>query len=215
MKSPGKAGRFWKRIPRYFLRGALVTAPLALTFYIVYWLLSLFDQILPVGIPGLGIVLTLSLITLAGFLTSNVVGRSVFDTTEGILKKVPLVKLVYTSIKDLIGAFVGDRKSFDRPVVLHLAPGSPIKLLGFVTRDGLSQLGFADHVAVYLPQSYNFAGNVVLAPRELVEPLDVTSAELMTFIVSGGVSGLGVGQSLLPPVSMPIPPQTGRTIVPR
>src|SRR5690606_8639795 len=104
-----------RRIPRYFLRGALVTAPLALTFYIVYWLLALFDQLLPVGIPGLGIVATLALITFVGFLTSNVVGRSVLETTEGILKRVPLVKLVYTSIKDLVGAFVGDRRSFDRP----------------------------------------------------------------------------------------------------
>ncbi|MFO7177652.1 MAG: DUF502 domain-containing protein [Pseudomonadota bacterium] len=190
-----------RRIPRYFLRGALVTAPLALTFYIVYWLLALFDQLLPVGIPGLGILATLALITFVGFLTSNVVGRSVLETTEGILKRVPLVKLVYTSIKDLVGAFVGDRRSFDRPVAVRLAPGSPIKLLGFVTRQNLAQLGELDHVAVYLPQSYNFAGNLVLVPRSLVEPLDVSSAELMTFIVSGGVSGLGVGQSLLPPVS--------------
>jgi uncharacterized membrane protein len=131
------------------------------------------------------------------------------------MKRVPLVKLVYTSIKDLIGAFVGDRKSFDKPVLLYLSQGSAVKLLGFVTRDGLSQLGHADHVAVYLPQSYNFAGNVVIAPRELIEPLDVPSSEIMTFIVSGGVSGLGVGQSLLPPPSMTIPSQSGRTIVPR
>lgn len=208
-----KGKQLWRRIPRYFLRGALVTAPLALTFYIVYYLLSLFDQILPVGIPGLGIVIVLALITLAGFLTSNVVGKSVFDTTEALLKKVPLVKLVYTSIKDLIGAFVGDRKSFDRPVLLYMAKGSGIKFLGFVTRESLAQLGYHDHVAVYLPQSYNFAGNLVVAPRELVEPIDVSSSELMTFIVSGGVSGLGVGQSLLPPVSFPIPPQTGKTII--
>jgi uncharacterized membrane protein len=200
------------------LRGALVTAPLALTFYIVYWLLSLFDQLLPVGIPGLGILLTLALITLAGFLTSNVVGRSVFDTAEAMLQRVPLVKLVYSSIKDLIGAFVGDHKSFDRPVLLQLSAGSSAKFLGFLTREGLGQLGYADHVAVYLPQSYNFAGNLVIAPRELVEPIDVSSGELMTFIVSGGVSGFGVGQSLLPPVSLPmppIPPQSGRTIVPK
>jgi uncharacterized membrane protein len=210
-----RRSRFWRRFPRYFLRGALVTAPLAITFYIVYWLLSLFDQILPIGIPGLGIVITLALITLAGFLTSNVVGRSVLDTTESMLKRVPLVKLVYSSIKDLIGAFVGDRKSFDRPVAVYLSQGSAIRMLGFVTRDGLSQLGLADHVAVYLPQSYNFAGNLVIAPRELVEPIDVSSAELMTFIVSGGVSGLGVGQSLLPPVSMSYPSQSGRTIKPQ
>jgi uncharacterized membrane protein len=132
-------------------------------------------------------------------LTSNVVGRSVFETGERALGKVPLVKLVYSSIKDLIGAFVGDRKSFNRPVSVRPFPESSVRMLGFVTRDSLLALDLPDHVAVYLPQSYNFAGSVFLVPRTLVEPLDVASSELMTFIVSGGVSGFGVGQSLLPP----------------
>lgn len=193
---------WWKKIPGYFLRGALVTAPIAITVYIIIWLLQAIDRLLPVGIPGLGLLLTLALITLAGFLTSNVFGRGVLEATDHLLKRVPLVKLVYTSIKDLIGAFVGDHKSFDRAVAVQLSPGSPCKLLGFVTRRGLHVLGMPNHVAVYLPQSYNFAGNLLVVPSELVEPLDVPSGELMTFIVSGGVTGLGVGQSLLPPPSV-------------
>ncbi|HET9955365.1 MAG TPA: DUF502 domain-containing protein, partial [Polyangiaceae bacterium] len=121
---------------------------------------------------------------------------------ERLLKRVPLVKLIYTSIKDLIGAFVGDHRSFDRPVAMRLAADSPVRMLGFVTREALHTLGFVEHVAVYLPQSYNFAGNLVLVPRALVEPLDVSSGELMTFIVSGGVSGLGIGPSMLPPAPL-------------
>lgn len=200
-----------KKLISYFLRGSLVLGPLAATLYILYLVFTTIDRVVPVGIPGLGFLITIVLVTLVGFLTSNVLGKTLFDAAEHLFTRLPLVKLVYGSIKDLIGAFVGDRKSFDRPVAVTLIPGSELKALGFVTRDGLSGLGFADHVSVYFPQSYNFAGNLLVVPREYVEPIDVPTSELMTFIVSGGVSGLGVGQSL-PPPSMRPPPVTSRRV---
>jgi uncharacterized membrane protein len=190
-----------KRLVRYFVRGCLVLVPLGITCYIIYHALSFIDNILPVGIPGVGIVLTLSLVTLAGFLTSNVVGKSVFQFTDRMLSGMPLVKLLYTSIKDLIRAFVGDHKSFDRPAAVLLAPNGP-RLLGFVTHDALHMMGMPNHVAVYFPQSYNFAGQLMVVPRESVELLDAPSSEVMTFIVSGGISGFGRGQSLVPPVTL-------------
>jgi len=191
-----------KRLVGYFVRGCLVLAPLGLTLYILYAILHAVDQFLPIGIPGVGLLITLSLVTLVGMLTSNVIGRGVVEATDRALKKLPLVKLIYTSIKDLINAFMGDKKSFNRPVAVTLNPGSGLKALGFITRDGLHALDMPLHVSVYFPQSYNFAGYLAIVPREHVEALDVNSAELMTFIISGGVSGLGVGQSLLPPASM-------------
>jgi uncharacterized membrane protein len=191
-----------RRIARYFVRGCLVLVPLAMTLYIIYFILSAIDRLLPIGIPGVGLVLTVLMITVVGFLTSNVIGRSVFDLTDGILARLPLVKLLYNSIKDLVRAFVGDHKSFNRPAAVTLVSGSDTKMLGFVTRDGLAPLGFPGHVAVYFPQSYNFAGNLLIVPREQVELLDISTAELMTFIVSGGISGFGMGQSLLPPPSV-------------
>jgi uncharacterized membrane protein len=187
-----------KRLVGYFVRGCLVLVPAGLTFYILFAILRTIDQLLPIGIPGVGLLLTLVLVTLVGVLTSNVVGRSVFEASERALKRLPLVKLIYTSIKDLINAFMGDKKSFNRPVAVTLNPASGLKALGFVTRDGLHALNMPQHVAVYFPQSYNFAGYLALVAREQVEALDVNSAELMTFIISGGVSGLGVGQSVLP-----------------
>lgn len=193
----------WRKLPTYFLRGALVTAPLALTVFIIVSILQWIDQILPIPVPGLGLLITLIGITLIGFLTSNVIGRGALEVIDRFLKQLPFVKLVYTSIKDLIAAFVGERKSFDRAVAIRTAPDSPIQLLGFVTRADLAVLGKPRHVAVYLPQSYNFAGNLVVVPAELVEPIHVPSGELMTFIVSGGVSGFGIGQSVLPPPSSP------------
>lgn len=194
-----------RKIARYFVRGCLVLVPLAATLYIIYFILSTVDRLLPVGIPGVGLILTVLMITVVGFLTSSVIGRSVFDLTDGLLARLPLVKLVYNSLKDLVRAFVGDQKSFNRPVAVTLVPGSDVKALGFITRDGLAPLGYPFHVAVYFPQSYNFAGNLAIVPREQVEPLDVPSGELMTFIVSGGISGFGFGQSLLPPPSVARP----------
>jgi uncharacterized membrane protein len=187
-----------KSLVRYFLRGCLVTAPLGLTVYIVWVVLSAIDRLLPLQVPGLGLVATLALITLVGVLTSNVVGRTVVEIADGLLGRLPLVKLVYTSIKDLVSAFVGDKKRFDVPVAVTVSPNGA-RVLGFVTRDGLARLGMPDHVAVYFPQSYNFAGYLLLVPRTAVEPLPVPASEVMTFIVSGGVSGFGVGESILPP----------------
>jgi len=189
------------RLLRYFVRGCLVSVPLVLTGWIIWKTLSFIDQILPIGIPGVGIVVTLSLVTLVGLFTSNVVGKRVFQITDRALSGMPLVKLLYTSIKDLIRAFVGDHKSFDQPAAVMLTPGGA-RMLGFVTREGLHALGMPDFVAVYFPQSYNFAGQLVVVPREQVELLDAASSEVMTFIVSGGISGFGRGQSLVPPPTL-------------
>jgi uncharacterized membrane protein len=195
-----------KRFVGYFVRGCLVLIPLSITGYIIYVTLRFIDQLLPIGIPGVGFVLTISIVTLVGLFTSNVVGKSVFQFTDRMLSGMPLVKLLYNSIKDLIRAFVGDHKSFDQPAVVSVVPGGA-RLLGFVTRDALHALGMPGHVAVYFPQSYNFAGQLAVVPRELVERLDAPSSEVMTFIVSGGISGFGRGQSLVPP------PASSRTLV--
>jgi uncharacterized membrane protein len=190
-----------KRLIRYFVRGCLVSVPLAITGWIIYITFRFIDQLLPIGIPGVGFVLTLLLVTLIGLFTSNVVGKSVFGFTDRLLSGMPLVKLLYNSIKDLIRAFVGDHKSFDRPAAVALSPGG-VRILGFVTRDALHMLGLPEFVAVYFPQSYNFAGQLAVVPREQVELLDAPSAEVMTFIVSGGISGFGRGQSLVPPPTL-------------
>jgi uncharacterized membrane protein len=191
----------FKVLARYFLRGCLVTTPVGLTVYIVWLVLRAVDSILPFPMPGLGLVVTLLLITLVGVLTSNVFGRSVIELADGLFGRLPLVKLVYTSIKDLVSAFVGDKRRFDTPVAVTLSPDTGARALGFVTRDSLAGLGMPDRVAVYFPQSYNFAGYLLLVPRASVERLDLPPAEVMTFIISGGVSGFGVGQSVLPPES--------------
>lgn len=197
------------RLVRYLIRGSLVLAPLGATLYVMWLALSTIDRILPVGIPGLGLLLTLGLVALVGFLTSNVVGASVVELGERQLARLPLFKLIYGSIKDLIDAFVGDKRRFSRPVLVALDASGAIKTLGFVTRDPLEFADQPDFVGVYFPQSYNFAGNVLLVRRDRIEPLPVESGQVMTFIVSGGVSGFSRGEPgqrrTIPPLDVPPP----------
>lgn len=188
-------------LTRYFVRGALIIVPFALTVYALYFVFVTIDRMLPFDIPGLGLLVTVVALTLVGFLSSNVIGSTFVGLGEQLVKKVPLVALIYSSIKDLIDAFVGEKRRFDQPVSVALNSDGSIRALGFVTRRNLSALGLHGHVAVYFPQSYNFAGNLVLVPASAVLPVDVPSSELMTFVVSGGVSGLGIGKSTLAPTT--------------
>lgn len=188
-------------LARYFVRGALIIVPFALTVYALYFVFVTIDRMLPFDIPGLGLLVTVVALTLVGFLSSNVIGSTFVGLGEQLVKKVPLVALIYSSIKDLIDAFVGEKRRFDQPVSVALNNDGSIRALGFVTRRNLTALGLHGHVAVYFPQSYNFAGNLVLVPASAVIPVDVPSSELMTFVVSGGVSGLGIGKSTLTPTT--------------
>ena len=171
-----------------FLQGLLVFVPAALTVFAIVWIFTKLDGLLGLEIRGLGLVITLVFITLIGFLASNFVGKKFVALIDGLFTKLPLAKLLYSGIKDIIGAFAGEKKSFDKPAIVELAPGGA-KALGFITREGLEFLSLSDHVAVYFPQSYNFAGSLLLFPSERVKPIEVDSSEAMAFIVSGGVSG--------------------------
>ena len=181
-----------KKLVSYFLKGLVIFVPIALTVIIFVVAFNKFDSIfedrIPGYFPGLGILLMVTLIFLIGFLASNFVGRKVFGLVEGIFTRLPLVKLLYSAVKDMIEAFAGDKKSFDKPVIATVGPGGSVKIVGFITRESLDNLGLEDHVAVYMPQSYNFAGNVILLPKEAVKPLNIDSSQAMAFVVSGGVS---------------------------
>lgn len=190
-----------KRIAGYFASGLLFLIPVVLTVYIVFWLFSsidnlvrsIADQIGRKPLPGMGVVITLAVILLVGFLSSLFITRPVLLLVEKMFGRLPLIKLIYSSIKDLIGAFVGEKKKFDQPVLVTLIPEGKIKALGFITRSSLNFLSLEGEVAVYFPQSYNFAGSVLIVPREQVRPIGADSSDVMAFIVSGGVSG-GAGE---------------------
>lgn len=178
-----------RRLVNYFLRGLVVLAPLVITAWITYELFRRVDGLLGLPIPGLGLLLTVAAITLFGFLASNLITRGWLAALESVFARLPFVRLLYSSTRDLLDAFVGEKRRFDRPVAITLAPGGTLKAMGFVTRDSLDVLGMPGYVAVYLPQSYNFAGNLLMVPASQVEAVPAESADVMTFIVSGGVSG--------------------------
>ena len=166
-----------------------MTTPVFLTGYVCWWIVSRVDGILDVGIPGAGIVVTLTGITLVGLLAGNLLTRGLVSEIEGLLEKLPFVRLLYTSTKDLLNAFVGEQRRFNRPVRAQLDEAGHVWTMGFVTAEGTNRLGMPGFVAVYLPQAYNFAGNLLIVPSDRVAPVDAEAAEIMAFIVSGGVSG--------------------------
>lgn len=176
-----------RTLTRSFAQGLLVLAPVVITVWIVVFAVTKLDQWFNSPIPGLGVVLAATGITFIGYLAGNVVGRRLVSYLEAGLQRVPIVKLLYNSLRDLFGAFVGSKRRFDKPVAVELNRHG-LKVLGFLTGERFDDPHLAGHVSVYLPESYNFAGNLIVVPRERVHPLDADGAEFMAFIMSGGVT---------------------------
>lgn len=185
----------------YFARGCLALVPLGTTLYIVWAIVTATDAVLGVTVPGLGLILALGFITLTGFALSNVLGRKLFEWFDAWMARLPVVKLLYTSIRDLLETFAGEKKTAGTPVRVRLGPQADVFLLGLLTRDDLSALGLPGHVAVYLPQAYNIGGQVVAVARDQVEAVETTSTEMLTFMMSGGAAGLSQKEAPRPLVS--------------
>lgn len=178
-----------KKILGYFLRGALLTAPLAGTLWVIYKIFQLIDEILPFNIPGLGLLTLFAVLSVIGYVGDYIITQPFIQYFQKLLNKAPVVKTIYTSIKDLLSAFVGNEKRFDRPVLVKLNKDSNVEKLGFITREDLTSIGIEkEKVAVYLPHSYAFSGNLFIVPKENIRPINASSAEIMKFIVSGGVA---------------------------
>lgn len=180
-----------RRLLTYFFRGLVFLAPVAVTAYVTVWLFTEVDSWLGIPYPGVGFIATLALITLFGFLASNLLTRGLIGLLDRALNRLPFVRLVYSSTRDLVKAFVGEKRRFDKPVLLQLSPGGNAHVLGFVTQESLAKIGYDTMVSVYVPQSYHWAGQVLVFPTSAVTRLDASSSAVMAFIVSGGVTDLG------------------------
>ena len=183
-----------RRIFNYFLGGLLILLPMVGTGYIIYQAFVFIDGLVDVKglfgftIPGLGLLLIISLITFVGFIGEGILTKPLLDFFDHILERTPGIKIIYSSIKDFMEAFVGDKKKFTEGVAVEMTNG--LYKLGFVTAKDLSVIEMDGFVAVYFPHSYNFSGNVFLVPKEKVRLLQGNSSDLMKFIVSGGVTEL-------------------------
>ena len=173
----------------YFMRGLLLVVPFVLTTYLISLALHFIDGLIKIKIPGLGITILLTSITFLGYLGSTLLVRSAFDLTESLITRLPLINTIYSSLKELTSAFVG-KKRFDKPVLVVMNKEAQLKKLGFVTQRELKAINLPGSIAVYVPHSYNFSGDLFILPKDAVTPLDITSTEIMKFIVSGGVAGL-------------------------
>jgi uncharacterized membrane protein len=146
------------------------------------------EEWIKVHIPGLGILLIFFSITFLGMIGGTILGAPVRRTIDKLLDKAPLFKLIYSSIRDLLSAFVGKEKKFNRPVLVKVNTISELEKVGFLTQDDLSNLGIIDKAAVYFPHSYNFSGEMFIVPTEHIRPLNMAPADAMKFVVSGGVA---------------------------
>ncbi len=185
-----KSNSITKLLVRYFLQGLLVSAPLVLTIWVFFSVLEWVDGLLPIKKPGLGILALLVSITFLGFLANTIVIQPLLKLIDKTLTRIPLTSIIYNSIKDLVGAFVGDDKKFDRPVMAKLSEN--IYKLGFVTIENLGNELDPENklMGVYFPHSYNFSGELMLIPKTNIEFINhISAADVMKLIVSGGVSG--------------------------
>jgi uncharacterized membrane protein len=182
-----------RRIGYYFLQGLIFLVPILFTLWAAGSTFLAIDnwigQLLPLPVRGLGFAVMLVGVTILGFLASNFFTRRLLLFVETVLDRLPLLRLLHTSLKDLMSAFVGEERRFNKPVLVDMSVDGHVKLVGFVTRDSLERFGRPDDVAVYFPQAYNFAGQMVIVPRTAVTPIAVETSEVMAFIVSGGVTG--------------------------
>ena len=178
-----------KRILNYFLQGLLYIVPISVTLYVVYWGFIKVDGILPFEFPGLGLIVIFLLITIIGYL-GNLLIKSPFSSFfQKVLEKAPLLKTIYTSVKDLMKAFVGKKRGFTEPVLVKLYEHSTIERIGFVTNNDIGSLdGGKEKILVYLPHSYAFSGQLFVVEKSYVRPIDSSSGEIMKLIVSGGVT---------------------------
>ena len=179
-----------KKLLGYFFQGLLLVVPIILTIFIVYKMLVVVDELLPYHpFPGSGVIILLAGITLIGVLGNTFIARKIRELLSSLIHKLPLLNTIYTAIKDLLSAFVGEKRKFDKPVLVKLSKESNIQKIGFITQTDLKSLGMRDsQVAVYLPHSYAFSGNMFIVDKENITPIKSSSAEVMKFIVSGGVA---------------------------
>jgi uncharacterized membrane protein len=195
-----------KKLFQYFLQGLIILAPIIITIYAVTALFNFIDNILPAAlgkilphwvvdeqgnalkIPGIGFVILILTVVFVGYISSSfLVGRLV-DLFDTVLERTPGIKLIYSTVKDFFEAFAGNKRKFDKAVLVSVQDRE-VWQIGFVTQDQLSHFELDDHVAVYIPKSYAFTGELYFLKRDRVKVLrGISSADAMKLAISGGVT---------------------------
>ncbi len=194
-----ESNTIYTRLLKYFFQGLLFIGPVVITAYSVWALFVWIDGLLyrhieqytGVSIPGLGLLLVLVIITLVGFLGTSFLFKPLAVYFDRLLSHTPFIKIIYTSVKDLISAFVGQKKRFNQPVLVNVSADGSIQKIGFVTNEDLNEIGIREKkIAVYLPHSYAWSGNLFIVPAANVTKIDASATDVMKYIISAGVTKL-------------------------
>ena len=190
---------------QYFLQGLLVIAPVAITGYAIYWIVSSIDNLIPlftykdelgriqVQNYGLGFLMIIGFIIIIGYLSAFFIKLRLFSLFDTLLEKTPGIRFIYSTVKDFFEAFAGEKKKFNKPVLANI-DDNDVWRVGFITQNELKDFGFTEYVAVYIPASYSVSGNVYLLPRVRVKPItNINATEAMKFAISGGVTDMDDG----------------------
>lgn len=187
-----------KAFAKNFLNGIVTVVPIILVIYVVINVFEFLDNILGKTfrgmleegyVPGLGLLASIVLITLLGWLSKQYISGKVVELLDKWLDRIPLVKSLYSIIKDTLQSFAGEKKSFSKVALVYI-PGTNMKAIGFVTSEEVESIAdpLVDHIAVYVPQTFQVAGMTFLVPRKDVEIIDMKSEDAMKFVLSGGMS---------------------------
>jgi uncharacterized membrane protein len=203
-----------RKIPRslfrLFLQGLIILAPISITIWAVVSVFFWIDNILPnmlhnlfpslVGIdqfglprriPGLGFVVFIGIALFVGYISPNFIVSRLVDLADSLLERTPGIKLIYSTIKDFFEAFAGNKRKFDKAVLVSVA-APDVWQVGFITQEELHEFDLQEYVAVYIPQAYAFAGHLYFVKRDRVRILtDISSTDAMKFAISGGVTEVG------------------------
>ncbi len=195
-----KTKSIWSIFIRNFGQGLLFVVPLAATYLVLYYMFQELDAIFPFEIPGLGIIIIILGVSIIGFVGSRLVTSPIFSAINKLINRTPIIKIIYSSVKDLLSAFVGNKKKFTKPVLVKLVKDSEASQMGFLTQDDLTKLGIGEGmVSVYVPFSYSIMGNLYIVPAINVKALDISPTDAMKFIVSGGVTDVMEAEDIRDP----------------
>jgi len=188
---------------QYFLQGLLVLAPICITAWAIAAAFNFVDSLIPnlihsvdptavehTHIPGIGFIVMILIVLFVGYISPSYIFSKIVSVFEKLLSRTPGVKFIYSTLKDFFEAFAGEKKKFTQNVLANV-DDNDVWRVGFVTQDDMSEFGFKDYVAVYIPMAYSIAGNVYIISKDRIKPItNISAAQTMKFAVSGGVTAI-------------------------
>ncbi|MEN9527357.1 MAG: hypothetical protein RLY56_1308 [Pseudomonadota bacterium] len=188
-----------KTVGRLLAKGLFTILPIVLTVYFIYWLGVTTESLLSgplklwlpaeIYVPGMGLIAGFVVLIVVGLLVNAYVIRRIITFSESLILRIPVVKTVYSAVRDLTGLMkVGEKGGeLQRVVMVQFGPG---KVIGFVTQENATLPGFGtddELVAVYMPMSYQIGGYTLYLPRDRIEPTDLTVEAAMRIVLTGGI----------------------------